>query len=84
MAAFLAALFSRFRGKFCTVTVFGQIGETFIHLENHIAAFSAVSAVRTAVGHEKLPTEAHMTVSAFSGADKYLCSVCKHENSPSI
>ena len=49
----------------------------FIHLKDHIAALTAVSAVRTAVRDKFLPVEGYVTVPSFSALYEDPCSVYK-------
>ena len=78
VAALLAALLAVRGGELAPVTVVEKRVEAFVHLEDHIAAASAVTAVRAAVGYIFFSPETHMAIAAFSGADNDFCSVCEH------
>ena len=78
MASAFTALFSVSGGIFSFVAVIYKCVKTFIHFKDQISALATVSAVRTTVGNIKLSSEAAMPISALTGADEYLSSVCKH------
>ena len=69
MAASFSAFFAVLSLELSLMTVLIEGIQSFVYFKNHIAAASAVSAVRTAVGYVQLPAEADMSVSALTGAD---------------
>jgi hypothetical protein len=60
------------------VAVVAQGVHTLIHLKIDISASATVSAVRTTVRNILFPSEADMSVSAFSGVNDDPGSVRKH------
>ena len=78
VAAFLSAFFSILSLIFAAIAVFSKGILPFIDFHDHVAAFTAVSAVRASVCHVFFTAKADMAVSAFPGPDDDLRSVCKH------
>ena len=78
VAALFAAFLSVRRGIFSVIAVVGQSVHPGIHLEDNISAPAPVSAVRAAVRDKFLTAETDMSVTALSGPDQDLRSVCKH------
>ena len=54
--------------------------QALVHLEDHVTAPSAVSAVRPAAGHIFFSAEGDVAVAALAASDIDSRSVCKHEN----
>jgi hypothetical protein len=58
--------------------------QALIDFEYYVPALSAVSSVRSTVGHKKLTAEADMTVAAVAGTYDYLNAVLKHHPPPIV
>ena len=78
MASLLAAGLPGCGNIFPGLSEINQGVQAIIYLKYDISAFTAVSAVRSAVGDIQFPPEADMSVTAFSGLNKYLRAICKH------
>ena len=59
-------------------------GEVLVHLEHHIAALAAVTAIGAAGCHILLPVEMHRTIAALTGTDLDFTDIYKHVCCPSI
>ena len=66
MAALFLAVLTRFRTVFTAVSEIYERIQTVIDFKNHVAALTAVAAVRAAVRNIKLTAEANVSVAAFS------------------
>ena len=82
VTALLSALFSAGGDIFSYMAEISKGVQSLVNLEDNISAAAAISAVRAAIRYLKLPAEADMSVSAFSGFNKDFCTVCEHVTFP--
>ena len=78
IAARTAAIFPTRGYIFALIAEIRQGGEVVVHLEDNIAALSAVAAVRPAGGHILFPMERNGSIAAFACFDGDFCMVDKH------
>ena len=74
-----SAVFSALRLVFSFITEIHQGAQVAVGLDDDVAAFAAVSAVRTALRNIGFPAEGHGTVSALARLDEDRCLIYKHE-----
>ena len=72
------------RGILGLVLEVDEGGEVLVHLEYHIAALAAVTAIGAAGCHILLPVEMHRTIAALTGTDLDFTDIYKHLCCPSI